>query len=275
MNAKILICTHKEVELPVHEYFFPIQAGAEISEKKLSYNLDNIGDNISLKNKNYCELTAHYWAWKNLKDVDIVGLNHYRRYFDFFRTHKLLSPDRNFIGLEEFLAHPYQFPDLGKVLQEYDIILPDRRNHPYNLKTQYSVFHITEDWNILKEVIQDLYPDYIPSFEKFEKGNSLSNYNMFITSWGQFDRYSTWLFQILFEVEKRIKISAYANQARVFGYMSERLINIFCDYNHLNVLHFPVIMPLEGYKGEAEVSNWRYQLRWLKNNICFLLDRDK
>jgi hypothetical protein len=84
-NIKIFICSHKEVELPKHPYFLPIQAGAALHKSIGGYQPDNEGDNISIKNPHFCELTCHYLAWKNLKNVDIVGLNHYRRYFDFTR----------------------------------------------------------------------------------------------------------------------------------------------------------------------------------------------
>ena len=42
---------------------------------------DNSGQNISDKNACYCEITALYWAWKNL-DARYLGLVHYRRYFE-------------------------------------------------------------------------------------------------------------------------------------------------------------------------------------------------
>lgn len=38
----------------------------------MGYIGDNTGDNISLRNPNYCELTGLYWAWKNLK-CDYIG----------------------------------------------------------------------------------------------------------------------------------------------------------------------------------------------------------
>ena len=46
---------------------------------------DDEGENISDKNPMYCELTAQYWAWKNL-DADYYGFCHYRRYFNFSDT---------------------------------------------------------------------------------------------------------------------------------------------------------------------------------------------
>ena len=45
---------------------------------------DNTGDNISSLNPNRCEMTAHYWVWKNRLDTDdeYVGICHYRRTLD-------------------------------------------------------------------------------------------------------------------------------------------------------------------------------------------------
>ena len=79
-NIKILVCAHKDSRLPQHEYFCPIQVGASLTSARFFPVLDNTGDNISDRNPHFCELTAHYWAWKNL-NADYIGLCHYRRYF--------------------------------------------------------------------------------------------------------------------------------------------------------------------------------------------------
>lgn len=272
VSIKVLICTHKEVNLPSHEYFFPIQAGSALSEKRMIYANDDIGENISIKNRNYCELTCHYWAWKNLKDVEIIGLNHYRRYFDFSRKWKFFSPDRSFISVDEFLKKPYFFPDFKRIFNKYDIILGSRRSYPYSISTQYCVAHLVDDWNILREVIFDLSPEYIPAFQKtMDHSNTMSGFNMFITKWKYFDEYSEWLFKIEFEFEKRVKISAYPNQSRIFGYVSERLINVYCEYKNLRIKHIPVLVPIDGYNKKLNPSNLHYVMRKIKNKVAFYI----
>ena len=82
-DIKIYVVCHKPSYVPKNPYLYPIQVGTALSGKKLDGMLhDNDGDNISDKNKTYCELTAQYWAWKN-DEADYYGFFHYRRYFAF------------------------------------------------------------------------------------------------------------------------------------------------------------------------------------------------
>ena len=165
-NITIFVCAHKEVPLPSHPYFLPIQAGAALHEAIPGYQPDSEGENISLKNPHFCELTCHYWAWKNLKNVDIVGLNHYRRYFDFQKKWPKFSADKHFVKTDDFLNQSYQFPDLEKILQKYDIILPVARHWRVSNTQQYADYHIDQDWEILRQIIKDKTPEYMPAFEK-------------------------------------------------------------------------------------------------------------
>ena len=85
-KVKILVAIHKPDKVYGDKVYMPIQVGKSLSEFNLGFQGDNTGDNISEMNSMFCELTAHYWAWKNLKDVDYIGLCHYRRYFDIIIT---------------------------------------------------------------------------------------------------------------------------------------------------------------------------------------------
>ena len=269
-NIKIFICAHKEVELPQHPHFLPVQAGAALHDPIPGYQPDNEGDNISAKNPHFCELTCHYWAWRNLKQVDIVGLNHYRRYFDFQRKWPQFSADKHFVSTEEFLQQSYQFPVLEKLLQRYDIVLPVARHWRVSNTQQYADFHIARDWEMLRQIIKERSPQYIPAFEKTMDHSTKSvGYNMFITHWKHFDAYSEWLFDILFEVERRVPPIDDPVQSRIYGYMSERLINVFCEHHRLRVKHVPLIMPLDDYTGGQNINNTRATFRRIKNDIIF------
>ena len=83
-NIKIIVATHKKYQMPEDQMYFPVQVGAEGKTKIEEYTQDNTGNNISLKNPYFCELTGLYWAWKNL-EAENIGLVHYRRYFTTMR----------------------------------------------------------------------------------------------------------------------------------------------------------------------------------------------
>ena len=270
-NIRIFVCAHKEVPLPQHPYFLPIQAGAALHEPIPSYQPDNEGNNISVKNPHFCELTCHYWAWKNLKDVDIVGLNHYRRYFDFSRRWPQFSADKRFVQTEDFLKEDYQFPNLEELLKKYDIILPIARHWRVSNTQQYGDYHIAKDWEMLRQIIKYRSPQYMSAFEKtMDHSNKAVGYNMFITQWEHFDAYSEWLFDLLFEVERRVPPIDDPVQSRIFGYMSERLINVLCEHHHLRIKHIPLIMPLDSINMNLNINHYHATIRRIKNDIIYL-----
>ena len=273
-NIKVFICAHKEVPLPQHPYFLPIQAGAALRDHIDGYQPDDEGDNISIKNPHFCELTCHYWAWKNLKNVNIVGLNHYRRYFDFTRRWSQFSADKHFIATEDFLKQAYQFPDIEKLLQKYDIILPVARHWRVSNTQQYGEYHIAKDWEMLRQIIKERSLQYIPAFEKTMDHSNISvGYNMFITHWKHFDAYSKWLFDILFEVERRVPPIDDPIQSRIYGYMSERLINVFCEHHRLRIKNIPLRMPLDNFDQNLNISNIRTIYRNIKNDFIYKMHR--
>lgn len=96
----------------------------------------------------------------------------------------------------------------------------------------------------------------------------LSACNMFICGKELFDEYSKWLFDILFEVEKRVTISTDPIQARIFGYMSERLLNVFVHHNRLRVKYLPVILVSDEIK---PISRPILFVRRILSNFIFFI----
>ena len=230
----ILIATHKSYQMPEDSVYLPIHVGAEGKRNAdgtpldLGYIKDNTGDNISSKNANYCELTGLYWAWKNL-DADYIGLAHYRRHFRMNRSKDIWGrvANRQFIEMK---------------LKETDIILPKPRN--YYIETNYSQYvhaHHKEDLDITREIINERYPKYIPAFDSLMKSTKGHRFNMFIMKKEYYDEYMFWMFDILFELENRLDISAYSvNDKRVFGFVSERLLDVWINTNQYNYTELPV-----------------------------------
>lgn len=89
-KIKILVCCHKQCEIPRDPVYLPIQVGSALQNYDLGIQKDNEVngnhcENISVLNPVFSEMTAVYWAWKNMDafdpEVEYIGLCHYRRFF--------------------------------------------------------------------------------------------------------------------------------------------------------------------------------------------------
>lgn len=233
----ILACTHKPFLIFKDDVIIPFHIGKKSSNLNLGYTGDDEGINISDKNPNYCELTAMYWAWKNALDFDIIGFCHYRRFFQFQNVCK----DINDVYEDELITHKDNFIFRNMTLHNYDIILPEPIIFDKNLHLQYSEMHCEIDLIILRKIILDYSPEYIVSFDEVFNNNIFYPYNMFITHKNLFDNYCNWLFLILFELEKKIQIPNDFYQRRIFGFIGERLLNVWVLHNNLKVKNHKVL----------------------------------
>jgi hypothetical protein len=101
MKIKLYICCHKPCDVPKGDIIIPIHAGKAITKQDLGFIGDDRQDNISNKNLYYCELSAIYWVWKNIK-AEVVGFFQYRRFLN------LKSLDTKFYNIT-----PSFTPDYG------------------------------------------------------------------------------------------------------------------------------------------------------------------
>ena len=224
----MIVATHKEYPMPSDPMYLPVQAGAAL-HASLPYTKDNTGDNISAENPFFCELTCLYWAWKNM-DAEALGVCHYRRHFAGKRTgdkwDRILTLDR-----------------ASRLLAKAPVILPKKRN--YFIETGYSQYahaHHEQDLLATREILAEKYPAYVSAFDSTLKYPAGHRFNMFIMKRDLLDQYCQWLFDILFELKRCLDTSSYSDyDKRVFGFVAERLLDVWVETNRIPYLELPVL----------------------------------
>lgn len=184
-----------------------IQAGAALTAERICGLTDDTGENISVRNQQFCELTVLYWIWKNAGQ-DIVGLEHYRRHF-------LLQEDW------------YQKMRVNRI----DVILPTPLYVAPSLAQNYRDRHMASDWEYMMDCLRRIHPgDYKEAVTFFET-NLYSPCNMFIMKREVLDALCTWLFPILFVCAEHGGERDDLYQNRYPGFLAERLITFFFEKN--------------------------------------------
>lgn len=233
--VKVYVVTHKEVskiDKYIDSSYTKIMVGDRGLNPPENYLSDRFNGGISEKNKNFSELTAHYYIWKK-SDDPIVGMIHYRR---------ILSD--SFLPILRYRALSGE--KIQKILKNYDVIIPKKFKLDTSLREHYAENHFSKDYDILETLIKKDYPKYYDEFTKYSNGRYLYSANVLITKKEIFDKYSKWLFEILFKLEKMIDISSYDDyQKRIFGFISERLLYVWFKTNNykiknVNLIHLEI-----------------------------------
>lgn len=230
-NSVLYVITHKKFRLdPVIKskgYELLSVGSVQGNEGKK----DSSGVNISDKNSNYCELTGQYWIWKNTES-SIKGFCHYRRYF----THRTLkfTPEK-----------VYSYNELASILKREGpkaVIVPEKKFFNCSAEELYLRCGFKKDLIITGEVIKEKYPAYYEEYKRMLLSNSGYLTNMFVASSELFDSYCEWLFDVLQEVESRTNLDGYTKaEARIYGYLSERLLGVWITTNNINAIELQAI----------------------------------
>ena len=276
--CKVLVCCHKKDICATQAPYFPIHVGKAVSDLDLQIQGDDTGDNISAKNSSYCELTGLYWAWKNLKDVSIIGLCHYRRYFDFYHQGRFGFPHTSF-KTSQFQDVKLDIPEnILEQVKNGAVVLAEKENVRHSLFQDCCECHISDDIRTLNIVIQGTQSQEIKNafYKVVYRGNHIRHYNMFLMNWDTFDRYCSWLFPLLEEVEKNIDITHYSpRQKRIYGYMAERLLNVWVEAARCKVIEKPVIWLNDQEDRLGHYSLLRFRSRVLINNIAHFFSKPR
>lgn len=205
--------------------YVPVQVGAKGKEIIPGFQRDDEGDNISEKNSRYSELTALYWAWKNL-DADYIGLAHYRRNFKG-------AGERGTLTTEE----------ATDLLKKAPVILPNKRH--YVIETVRSHYDHTMDdthLDILRDVLEDKSPEILPAFDHHMRSRSAHIWNMAIMCKDILDSWCSWLFPILKEAESRLDFTQMTPfETRCIGRLSERLLDSWLATEDIRAIESPVM----------------------------------
>ncbi len=245
----VYIAAHKAFDAPATAGYIPLQVGAE-GKDPLPFEKDNTGAHISEKNPHFCELTGLYWIWKNRRE-DYKGLVHYRRYF---MQGKAILP-------EETIRH---------LLTTYDAILPPQEILRENAWEEFPLHSgHKKDLVLLREAIETVDAAYLPTFDRVMAGNRLHLFNMLIAREEIFNSYCAWLFAVLFELEKHVDMTGYtAYEQRLYGFLSERLLNVWVAHNRLRITTVKVKNTQQTAKQAV-----RLFLRRRKNQLLFALKK--
>ena len=240
-NLKIFIMAHKDFENLRYNPIYNIVVDDKTQLKK-NYNLNIIYANEGkLYNfrKAYAEMSKLYYIYQIYKDGTIsskyIGLNHYRRYFIFGDN----------------------IPYLEDIFKNYDVILNKQIKLYTNVKKYYCINHICKHFDEIINIIKDIKPDYYSTAKRTSKERRMYNCNLFIMKKEDFFEYCKFMFDILFEFDKRNNFSSdkdvldYLNkiynniedsyiQLRLQAFLSERISNIFFHHHFKKIKSFDI-----------------------------------
>ncbi len=257
-SVKVYVFYYKNGSiLQTDPIYQPIMAGCVRHGKKSAITGDDTGENISIKNPYFSELTGIYWVWKNTKQ-DITGSCHYRRFFTsqpeplLYKLKRLLYYPAGLYkkryGLiytentDFFVPKILNKQELNVLMNKYDAILPQARKLKYTVETHYRRYHDINDLNLLEVILTEKYPEYLEAFYDVLQGKRLYANNMFILKDEHFQEFMAWWFDLLFEFERRIDLNNYTEyQKRILGFMAERLLTVWFKKKQLNCIELPVI----------------------------------
>ncbi len=196
----------------LNPYEKQIQAGAALTDNVIAETRDDTGDNISRKNRMYCEMTAVYWIWRNT-DHDWIGIEHYRR-------HLLVKPEMLKENVDAIMPLPYIC-------------------YPHEM-AQFLRFTTENVLNALFRALEDLHPHEYEDYYKILYGKYQYTYDLVCARRYVFDNYCRWFFEITEYMEENMSEEVpELIETRAFSYVAEVLTNLYFMYHqrNLRILH--------------------------------------
>lgn len=246
-SVKILVSCHKPFPIPDSDIYLPVHVGSTNAAAAIpGMQPDDEGENISDRNFTFCELSAQYWAWKNL-DADYVGQCHYRRYFCFGDAAGERDDHAQIVvpHLSDETAHALSLDDgvlISREVQGADITtahwwdvrgVKTPRGASRNVAehmTSYGLYSY-DDLEVLKQIVRERQPEYLEDLESYLEGNQYLGYNCFVMRRAAFEELCSFEFDVLLEFDRRKDYGGLTrNQRRICGYLGEVLYSVFIQH---------------------------------------------
>lgn len=191
------------------KYLTEIQAGAALTDKRICDVLDNSGDNISDRNRDFSECSAIYWLWKNAEKKDYIGVCHYRRHLA--------------VTTADLAAEFEKGTDVINTIPT--IMLP-------SIKEFFKKnFFYDRDIDLIEEAIDKMFPEYRQAYEEMGDGFIYLANNIFIMKTEWFDRMCVFVFGIILYVDDFYRQQGFVRQDRYAGYIFEYLYAVFIRHH--------------------------------------------
>lgn len=263
-DIKIIVACHKPSVLPENALFYPVQVGSALAKKKLQGMVqDDSGENISEKNPMYCELTAQYWAWKNL-DADYYGLCHYRRFLCFADVDapKNVRNQYEAGSLDAFNLKRFGLENeeqMRSVIEANDVVVGELQQMSKlytprgNQRTAYKhwtahnrALIMTEDLEKMLSILDRVAPEVGRSTREYLNGEKFGGFNCFVMKKELFAQMCEIEFKVLSELENAVNLSSYCQQIkRIYGFMGEIISSGFVYHlekqKTFRVRHVPLV----------------------------------
>ena len=224
---------------------------------------DDMGENISFKNKNFGTLTTHYWFWKNQlskhKKNDWISFCHYRRFWvnndigpivniKDLKENLLTKMPKEFEKYESFLpkkvfVNKVKFMKLIKkgyknYLKDPTILFSNKKN---DIELHFDMFH---GYKNLSRAIEVMPLDDRKDFDDYKKRDSFYPFQIFICKPNTLLHLYKKTFEWIFECEKIFKnhqLIGYG-QERMYDFLAERFFSFYFEkYTRIKVLPYSMI----------------------------------
>ncbi len=259
----IAVACHKPSRLPHNPCLVPVQVNAARAAKRMDMAHDDDGINISLKNPEYCELTAQYWEWKNV-EADYYGLCHYRRFLCFTVPGNAKYNERYQIeaeAIDDFNLSRFGLEDealMRELIESNDVVTGPQqdvsklftpRGNQVTAYKHWTAHHraliMTADLKNMLEILDSIAPAIGKDTREYLNGKFFSGFNCFVMKKALFQQLCEIEFNVLAQLEQYVDLSPYCTQlSRIYGFMGEIISSGFIYHlkkEGYKVKHVPLV----------------------------------